>query len=78
MDKDFRKLLTEKVGKELNNNHFYLANSTNNFFIYHRNGDSTIEIIQIGQDKYETYITVSVSIVFLNAEKDHTNINFFF
>lgn len=76
MDKEFRELLIEKVGKKLNDNNFYLADWANKYFVYHRSGDSTVEIIQIGQDKYETYVTVSASIVFLNTEKEHTNINY--
>lgn len=76
MNKDLRKILTETVGKELNNNKFYLVDSSNKHFIYHRKNSSIIEIVQIAKDKYETYITVSVSVAFFNAVKEHTNINY--
>lgn len=76
MNKDFRKIIIEIVGKELNKNNFYLVNSSNVHFIYHRKNKSSIEIVQIAKDKYETYITVSVSVAFFNAKKEQTNINY--
>ena len=76
MNKDLRKLLAEKVGNELKNNGFHLVDSLNKYFIYHRKNNTNIEIIQIGKDKYETCIIVSVSIIFLNVPNELTNINY--
>lgn len=78
MNKNIKKVLIENVGKELNDNQFYLVDSSDNFLVYHRKNDSYIEIVQLGKDKYETFITVSVSIVFLNVAKEKTNINYAF
>lgn len=76
MNKNFKMALIENVGKELNDNQFYLVDSSDNFLVYHRKNDSYIEIVQLGKDKYETFITVSVSIICLNVAKEKTNINY--
>ncbi len=50
--------------------------SSKTYFIYHKNNDSTIEIVQIAKDKYETCLAVSVSIIYINAVEECTNINY--
>lgn len=76
MNKDLRNILLKKVGAELNKNDFYLVDSSNNYFIYHRKNNTCIEIVQISKDKYETFITVSASVAYLNVTNDVSNINF--
>lgn len=44
--------------------------------IYHRKNDSCIEIVQIGTDKYETFVSVSVSIAFLHVPNEISNIDY--
>ncbi len=78
MNKIFRELLVEKVGKKLNENGFIIVDSTTDYFVFHRKCDSFIEIIQLGKDKFETYITISSSIVFLKAPDENNNINYSF
>lgn len=76
MNSNFKNMLIERVATELNYNGFYLVDSSNNYLVYHRKGDLYIEIVQIGKDKYETYVTVSASIVFLHVSEKKTNINY--
>lgn len=65
MNKAFRELLIEKVGKELNQKRFYLVDlGYKNIIHFRRKTDSYIEIIQFSKDKYQTCITVGSSIVF--------------
>ena len=78
MKKEFREMLLQKVGTALNTNDFYLADSSSKWMVYHRKTNSCIEIIQIAQDKYESFLNVSVSIVFLNVPNEATNINYAF
>ena len=53
-----------KVGKELTEKGFSIAYSTRKYAVYHRRNEDCIEIIQWAKDKYESFITVSTSIVF--------------
>ena len=76
MNKDIRDLLLNKVGKELAEKGFSIVDSTHKYAVYHRTHGDCIEIIQWAKDKYETYITVSASIVFLNTTEEKANINF--
>ena len=76
MNKDIRELLLDKVGKELNKKGFRIAVSTSKYVVYHRKHEDYIEIIQWAKDKYESYITVSASIAFLNTIEENSNINF--
>ena len=76
MNKGIRELLLDKVGKELTEKGFSIADSTHKYAIYHRKHEDCIEIIQWAKDKYESYITVSVSIAFLNTTEEKSNINF--
>ncbi len=76
MNKALRELLIEKVGKELNQKGFCIADAGVKYVVYHRKHEDYIEIIQWAKDKYESYITVSASIAFLNTIEEKTNINF--
>ena len=67
MNKEIRKLILDKLGDELSKNGFYLVDSTREYAVYHKKNNNYIEIIQWAKDKYESYITVSTSIVFLNT-----------
>ena len=78
MKKKLRDKLLEKVGYELNRSGFLLAASSSKWMIFHRKNDSYIEIIQIAQDKYETFFSVSVSVAFLNVPSEITNIDYAF
>ena len=78
MKKEFQKMLLEKVGTALNTNNFYLVDSSSKWILYHRKTDYCIEIIQIAQDKYESFLNVSASIVFLNVPNKATNVNYAF
>ena len=78
MKKELQKILFEKVGAELNKNKFHLVDSSSKRIVYHRNNVSCIEIIQITQDKYESFVNVSVSIAFLDVTNETTNINYAF
>jgi hypothetical protein len=73
--KELRDKILEKVGYELNRNGFFIADSSSKWMIFHRKNDSYIEIIQIGQDKYESFVSISASIAFLNVPNEITNIN---
>ena len=46
MNKAFRELLIEKVGKELTEKGFSIADSTHKYAVYHRKHEDCIEIIQ--------------------------------
>ena len=78
MKKEFWDKILEKVGYELNRNGFFIADSSSNWMVFHKKNDSCIEIIQIAQDKYETFVSVSTSIAFLNVRNEITNINYGF
>ena len=78
MKKELRNKILEKVGYELNRNGFLLADSSSKWMIFHRKNDSYIEIIQIAQDKYETFFSVSVSVAFLDVPSEITNIDYAF
>ena len=75
MKKELQKILFEKVGAELNKNNFHLVDSSSKWIVYHRYDVSCIEIIQITQDKYESFFNVSVSIAFHDVTNEITNIN---
>ena len=75
MKKELQKILFEKVGAELNKNNFHLVDSSSKWIVYHRYDVSCIEIIQITQDKYESFFNVSASIAFLDVTNETTNIN---
>ena len=76
MNKEFKELLLDKLGKVLINQQFYVADLGSNYCVYHRRNDDYIEIIQWAKDKYESFITVSASIAFLNTVEEKSNINF--
>lgn len=76
MNKEIRKLLLDKLGDELSKNGFYLVDSTREYAVYHKKNNNHIEIIQWAKDKYESYITVSTSIAFLNTNVEKSNINY--
>ena len=76
MKKDIRELLLNKVGKELTDKGFCIADSTRQYAVFHRKNRDCIEIIQWAKDKYESYITISASIVFLNTTEEKSNVNF--
>ncbi|MBQ9125114.1 MAG: hypothetical protein IKC58_03660 [Clostridia bacterium] len=76
MNKEIRELLLDKVGQELTEKGFSIADSTRQYAVYHRKKDHCIEIIQWAKDKYESFITVSASIAFLNTVGEKSNINF--
>ncbi len=76
MNKKLRAIILEKVGNELKDKGFCLADSSNKYLVFHRISASCIEIIQIGKDKYETCLIVSASIVFLNVSDELSNINY--
>ena len=78
MKKELRDKILGKVGYELNRNGFFIADSSSKWMIFHRKNDSYIEIVQIAQDKYETFFSVSVSIAFLDVPSEITNINYVF
>ncbi len=78
MKKELRDKILEKVGYELNRNGFFIADSSSKWMIFHRKNDSYIEIVQIAQDKYETFFSVSVSIAFLDVPSEITNIDYVF
>ena len=75
MKKELRDIILEKVGYELNRKGFLLVDSSSKWMIFHRKNDSYIEIIQIAQDKYESFVSISASIAFLNVPNEITNIN---
>lgn len=76
MNKDFRKLLIEKVGKKLNQKEFYFVDlGYKNIIHFRRKTNSYIEIVQFSKDKYETCITVASSIVFLDEKIENSNLN---
>ncbi len=76
MNKEFKKLLLDKLGEVLINQQFYVADFGSNYCVYHRRNDDYIEIIQWAEDKYKKYITVSTSIVFLDTIEEKSNINY--
>ncbi len=78
MKKELRDKILENVGKELYRNSFHLVDSSSKWMIFHRKNDFYIEIIQIAQDKYESFVSVSVSIAFLKVPNEITNINYAF
>ena len=78
MKKEFQKILLEKVGAELNENNFYLVDSSRKRMVFHRKNESCIEIVQIWNDKYEPTVFVASSIAFLNVPSEITNINYGF
>ena len=78
MKKTLRNKVLEKVGDELNCKGFLLVDSSSKWMIFHRKSDSYIEIVQIAQDKYETFFSVSVSIAFFDVPSEITNINYVF
>ena len=75
MKKELRDKILEKVGNELYHNSFRLVDSSSKWMIFHQKNDSYIEIIQIAQDKYESFVSISASIAFLNVPNEITNIN---
>ena len=46
MNKEFKKLLLDKLGEVLINHNFYVADLGSNYCVYHRRNDDYIEIIQ--------------------------------
>ena len=76
MNKEIRKIVFDKLDDELNKKGFYLVDSTNKYAVYHKVNNNYIEIIQWAQDKYESYITISASIAFLNISDEKSNINY--
>lgn len=76
MNKKLRTLVLDKVGTELKNHGFCLADFSNQCLVFHRKSLSYMEIIQIGKDKYETCLIVSASIVYLNVSNKMSNINY--
>ena len=76
MNKEIRKLILDKLGDELSKNGFFLVDSTREYAVYHKKNNNHIEIIQWAKDKYESYITVSTSIAFLNTNVEKSNINY--
>ena len=76
MNKELRTIVLDKIGNELSSKGFYLADSSRVYLLFHRKSSSCIEIIQISKDKYETYLTVSASIVFLSASNELSNIDY--
>ena len=76
MNKEFKKLLLDKLGDVLINQQFYVADLDSNYCVYHRRNDDYIEIIQWAEDKYKKYITVSTSIAFLDTIEEKSNINY--
>lgn len=78
MKKELQNKISEKVGYELNRKGFLLMDSSSKRMLFHRKSDSHIEIVQISQDKHETFLSVSVSIAFLGVPDKKTNINYAF
>lgn len=76
MNKEFKKLLLDKLGEVLINKNFYVADLGSNYCVYHRRNDDYIEIIQWAEDKYKKYITISTSIAFLDTIEEKSNINY--
>ena len=76
MNKEFKKLLLDKLGEVLINHNFCVANLGGNYCVYHRRNDDYIEIIQLAKDKYKKYISVSTSIAFLDTIEEKSNINY--
>ena len=76
MNKDIRELLLDKVGKELTEKGFSIADTTRKYAVYHKKHEDCIEIIQWAEDKYKKYITVSTSIAFLDTIEEKSNINY--
>ena len=76
MNKEFKKLLLDKLGEVLINHNFYVADLGGNYCVYHRRNDDYIEIIQWAEDKYKKYITFSTSIAFLDTIEEKSNINY--
>ena len=75
MNKEMRMIILNKLGDELSKNGFYLVDSTSKYAVYHKKDNNYIEIIQWAEDNYESYITISASIVFLNTSDERSNIN---
>ena len=53
MNKEFKKLLLDKLGVVLINQNFCVADLGGNYCVYHRRNDDYIEIIQWAEDKYK-------------------------
>ena len=75
MNKEFKKILLDKLGEVLINQNFYVTDLGSNYCVYHRRNDDYIEIIQWVEDKYKKYITVSTLIAFLDTIEEKSNIN---
>ena len=75
MNKEFKKLLLDKLGEVLINQNFYVTDLGSNYCVYHRRNGDYIEIIQWAEDKYKKYITVSTLIAFLDTIEEKSNIN---
>ncbi|MBO5510185.1 MAG: hypothetical protein J6J01_08950 [Oscillospiraceae bacterium] len=78
MKKELQDTILEKVGNEVYRNGFHLVDASRKRIIFHRKNDSYVEIIQIAQDKYETFVSVSASIAFLNVPNEIRNMNHVF
>ena len=66
MNKEFKKLLLDKLGEVLINHNFCVANLGGNYCVYHRRNDDYIEIIQLAKDKYKKYIN-KYTVVYLQT-----------
>ncbi|MBO5223934.1 MAG: hypothetical protein J6C23_05425 [Clostridia bacterium] len=58
MDKEFKKLLLDKLGEVLINHNFYVADLGSNYCVYHRRNDDYIEI----DDKNKTIYVIKESV----------------
>ena len=56
MNKEFKKLLLDKLGEVLINQQFYVADLGSNYCVYHRRNGDYIEIIQWAEDKYKNIL----------------------
>ena len=74
MNKEFKKLLLDKLGEALINQNFYVADLGANYCVYHIWNDDYIKIIQWAEDKYKKYISVSTSIIFLDTIEEKSDV----
>ena len=63
MNKEFKKLLLDKLGDVLINQQFYVADLDSNYCVYHRRNDDYIEIIQWAEDKYKKLMKQGLEII---------------
>ena len=78
MSKSFKQVLIDVVGSDLEKKGFKIASTKcyHGYPIYHRKGDSYIEIIQFGKDRYEQRLIVTCSIVYLGVDDEKSNIHY--